>query len=335
MDAAKIGSAIQFLRNRAGYTQKELAERLSVSDKAVSRWERGVGIPDISLLRRLSIILDTDIDSLLEGAVVAHEKAWKGLLYIDKDPSIMIYDKPLSDYLISYFLLMTVRDIIVFGEEEYLEYVRNRYNNGELYGINISCCSIYNGSLSDSIIHNQDVFAQSSVAALLSSCVLYGVDLTRFLYRGMISTSCITALAIVRNDKRSNIRIDSDKKVSYESKNTSIITRYNYSLLPFLFLRNGIKRIKEYSFNSFIDLSNTLITNSALSVEMMDKGFVNYDCSNPESVFEAGAFIRLVQKNTGSIICCPAEIAYRRGMITKSELTLFAEMKNDQYLTDL
>lgn len=54
-----------------------------MTDKAVSRWERGQGVPDISLLSRLSIILDTDIESILEGNLTHLELKWKDILNLD------------------------------------------------------------------------------------------------------------------------------------------------------------------------------------------------------------------------------------------------------------
>ena len=57
MDSNKTGLFIAELRKQKGYTQKELAEKLMVTDKAVSRWETGKGFPDTSLLRNLSNIL--------------------------------------------------------------------------------------------------------------------------------------------------------------------------------------------------------------------------------------------------------------------------------------
>mgnify|MGYP002247908749 CR=1 FL=1 len=50
MDYEKIGALIRSLRTQQGLTQRELAQRLTVSDKAVSKWERGQGCPDVSLL---------------------------------------------------------------------------------------------------------------------------------------------------------------------------------------------------------------------------------------------------------------------------------------------
>lgn len=54
MDQMKTGMLIRMLRQRRQMTQLQLAERIGVSDKAVSKWERGRGAPDISLLPALS-----------------------------------------------------------------------------------------------------------------------------------------------------------------------------------------------------------------------------------------------------------------------------------------
>ncbi|MBQ1280829.1 MAG: helix-turn-helix domain-containing protein [Oscillospiraceae bacterium] len=67
MDAQKIGSLIRKLRVEQKMTQRELAAMLQVSDKAISKWERGMGFPDLSLLPALSKQLRVDLESLLAG----------------------------------------------------------------------------------------------------------------------------------------------------------------------------------------------------------------------------------------------------------------------------
>lgn len=67
MDCGKVGALISRLRKERGLTQRELAERLLVSDKAVSKWERGMGCPDVSLLARLADELDVELTALLSG----------------------------------------------------------------------------------------------------------------------------------------------------------------------------------------------------------------------------------------------------------------------------
>ena len=65
MDQQKIGRFISELRKELGMTQTELGEKLGVSYKAVSKWERGAGCPDISLLEPLAEALELSVDQLL------------------------------------------------------------------------------------------------------------------------------------------------------------------------------------------------------------------------------------------------------------------------------
>ncbi len=67
MDAQKTGSIICIYRKRKNLTQEKLAEQLHISAKAVSKWERGLSFPDISLLIPLSDVLDISLYDLLKG----------------------------------------------------------------------------------------------------------------------------------------------------------------------------------------------------------------------------------------------------------------------------
>lgn len=69
MDCEKIGLAIKNLRKEKGMTQLQLADRLNISDKAVSKWERGAGCPDVSLLTELSSLFGVELESLLNGDI--------------------------------------------------------------------------------------------------------------------------------------------------------------------------------------------------------------------------------------------------------------------------
>ena len=67
MDKNITGRFIAELRKQKGFTQKELAEKLMVTDKAISRWETGKGLPDTSLLKPLGDVLGVSITELLSG----------------------------------------------------------------------------------------------------------------------------------------------------------------------------------------------------------------------------------------------------------------------------
>lgn len=67
MDKQKIGDFIKKKRKEKGLTQIELAEKIGITDRAISKWERGICCPDISLLKDLCKILDININELLSG----------------------------------------------------------------------------------------------------------------------------------------------------------------------------------------------------------------------------------------------------------------------------
>ena len=70
----ELGRKIARLRKRQGLTQQALAERLGVSDKAVSKWERGLSCPDVSLLVTLASALGVSVDALLGDGEPAREE---------------------------------------------------------------------------------------------------------------------------------------------------------------------------------------------------------------------------------------------------------------------
>lgn len=80
MDPVKIGSIIKRLRKENNLTQKELASELGVTYQAVSKWENGKNLPDILVLKKISILYKIDIKELLDGNLegkLNHEKRKK------------------------------------------------------------------------------------------------------------------------------------------------------------------------------------------------------------------------------------------------------------------
>ena len=74
MDCIRIGALLASLRREKGMTQRAVASLLGVSDKAVSKWECGMGCPDLSLLPDLSRIFGVNIGDILSGELPSNEK---------------------------------------------------------------------------------------------------------------------------------------------------------------------------------------------------------------------------------------------------------------------
>ena len=70
MDAQKLGSFIATQRKELGLTQSDLAEKLHVTDKAISRWERGVGLPDINTIEPLATALNVSVLEVMKAELV-------------------------------------------------------------------------------------------------------------------------------------------------------------------------------------------------------------------------------------------------------------------------
>lgn len=89
MDQIKTGKFIADERKKKGYTQRQLAERLEISDKTISKWERGNGFPEISLLLPLCNELDLSVNELLTGERISEteyrEKAEENMVNLVKE----------------------------------------------------------------------------------------------------------------------------------------------------------------------------------------------------------------------------------------------------------
>lgn len=89
MDLVKIGKYIAGKRKALGMTQKQLAEKLNMSDKSVSKWERGICLPDVSVYMELCEILEISINEFLAGEDIDAENVEKksedNIIQVTKD----------------------------------------------------------------------------------------------------------------------------------------------------------------------------------------------------------------------------------------------------------
>ena len=82
MNAEKTGNLIRSLRIKKGLTQKELAQMICVTDKAVCKWEKGRGCPNITLISQLSKVLKVDIQSILQGYLDKNKKIGENMNHL-------------------------------------------------------------------------------------------------------------------------------------------------------------------------------------------------------------------------------------------------------------
>ena len=339
MDIAKVGKAIAYLRKRAGYTQKELADRIGISDKAVSKWERGQGLPEIGYLRKLSILLDTDSDSLLAGDVAHHKSDWTGIIVLDENPygigaGPMIYDKTIINFLLSYFLFVGIKEIYIACTKADAEYIRNALGIGEEYGIHITTVV---GGLKDVSVtmkvdgvdkHSNAQSQSGNVMLIHGRCILYGVDQTRFFQKAMVNREHLIMMALPKKLQKTSIAVDVNKRVVNDRADDSkkLRTQYDFSEIPILFFPTSLLSsiVEIPSINEYIEEQKKL---ESIFIETLDRGFVEIEVNDWNNVQEASTFMKIVQDKCGMNVYCLEEVAWRRGMISLAKLKELGERK--------
>lgn len=330
MDNRNLGQAIAFLRKRAGYTQRELAELLDISDKAVSKWERGLSYPDISLLAKLSILLGTDIESLLEGNVTHFNQTWRGVLIFDDvkneiSASTLIYDKPIVYYLISYFLLVGISEILILCSQKNRECMKSILGEGKDLGLRL----IYTDHSEKQ--EYRDFVSEHSVMVVYDKILLYGMDLTKSFQRAMAKKDGITLLATLSRGERDSKKIvfDANRRVIAQKCTIQKDLQEAYHTIPILFCGSGCLQVFSLHVEDIVKSLENLEREGILYVEALGRGMIEFGLQSLDDLIEASEFVRLIQRKQKEYVFCIEEIAWRRGLISKKELKILGEKRQD------
>lgn len=151
LDKEKFGVFVCELRKEKKLTQKELAEKLHVSDKAVSKWERGISMPDISLIVPMAELLGVTVTELLEGKRIEQteqmstnevEALVKKAINLSEDESPLYREKKRKRGLIVLgAIVVAVLECIVLGVLGFSsEKILIGIGLGEMLGIPFALC---------------------------------------------------------------------------------------------------------------------------------------------------------------------------------------------------
>ena len=149
MDIIKVGKNISELRKKKGLTQQELGNKLFVTDKAVSKWERGLSLPDISILEKLADILDTDIYNILQ----IQKKKNLNLEEIVKTERLKIKKQFRNKVFYSSLIIIVIIFIILFKLYPFGYIVKHEiynYNSNKIIDLGVPKFSFYKQNIEDS-----------------------------------------------------------------------------------------------------------------------------------------------------------------------------------------
>lgn len=313
------------LRSKAHLTQKELADNLGISDKAVSKWERGLSYPDISLLPKMANLLDTNIESIVCGQYFHYKNSWVGILYTAESEerwvglTSLIYDKPMVYYLISYFFLLGINQILIIGQARDIGKIQPLLCMEPCFK-DIQCLEKSDAHFIDSI---KQFTLNKNVALFEGNELIYGLDFTRSCQKAM-SREDASVLAIlgekktIYNNLHPEIYFDYLHKVTKRPETKCLEP---YRIVPFMFCQNTIwneMMQQEFLFSEkvmFDKVYNYLVSKNSIFAEPLGRGMLRISLKKKDDVLAATQLIKIIQDQTGQVVGDPREIAFRRGFM--------------------
>lgn len=298
MEPKKVGTAIKTLRLQEGYTQHDLADSLGVSDQAVSKWERGLSVPDISIVMKLSDLLNVDVDNLLEGNISFLEKTWQGLLILKENDALFsgseAYGKPLVYFYLSYFLLAGIGDILISCPDRDRKWIEARLGDG-------SGCGIRLRFLPEG---RRVPPEEKNTMVVYNNPFVYGPHLTKYFQRAMSRLYGISVLTAEKNIGESEIRVSND---NYKALRRANKPSFKQFCTPIAFFP------KKY-FEQIAIVEDTARL-APLYAEPMDNGMIEYSVTDRDALLDTAAFLRYMKQRMGKELYDLREVAVNRGFL--------------------
>lgn len=260
---------------------------------------------------------------------------------------IPIYDKPMIYYPISTLMLSGLNDILIISTPEELPRFRDLLGTGEAWGVNFSYAEQASpDGLSQAFIIGEEFIGDSNCALILGDNVYYGTDLQVSLQKASLKESGATVFGYhVKDPSRYGV-VEFDKNLNALSiEEKPINPRSNYAVTGLYFFDNKVveyaKKIKPSKRGELeiTDLINFYLQQKKLNVHVMGRGTAWLDTGTIDSLLDASNFIAAIEKRQGLKICCPEEIAYRKGFIDVKQLDALAKSLSSslygQYLSKI
>ncbi|MEE1672805.1 glucose-1-phosphate thymidylyltransferase RfbA [Agarivorans aestuarii] len=258
-----------------------------------------------------------------------------------------VYDKPMIYYPISTLMLAGITDILVIATPEELPRFQELLGSGEQWGVSFSYVAQPSpDGLAQAFILGEEFLNGAPACLVLGDNIFYGHDLSVSLKKANQQSSGASVFGYHVNDPERYGVVDFDdsgKAVSIEEKPSS--PKSNYAVTGLYFYDEHVvemaKAIKPSPRGELeiTDLNNLYLEKGELSVELMGRGSAWLDTGTHDSLLEAANFISVLEKRQGLKVCCPEEIAYRQGLISREQLQALAKtmLKNGygQYLKTL
>lgn len=254
-----------------------------------------------------------------------------------------IYDKPMIYYPLSVLMLAGIRDILIISTPTDLPRFEELLGDGFHFGIHLTYkVQPSPDGLAQAFILGEDFIGDDACAMILGDNIFYGDGLTKHLrnsVRRAEEEDTATLYGYYVNDpgRFGVVEFDEDNNViSIEEKPSH--PKSNYAVTGLYFYPKGVSKLaKQVKPSARGELEITTLNNMYLErgdvhVTLLGRGYSWLDTGTMESLNDASNFVKMIEEHQSLKICCPEEIAYKNGWISKEEILKIGEsMKKNEY----
>lgn len=243
-----------------------------------------------------------------------------------------IYDKPMIYYPLSILMMADIKEILIISTPHDLPNFKRLLGDGSKLGIRFEYAeqAVPNG-LAQAFVIGEEFIGKDSVALVLGDNIFYGAGLGKVLRANTNPEGGIIYAYHVSDPERYGVvEFDKDfKAISIEEK--PLHPKSNYAVPGLYFYDNEVVSIAkalepsprgEYEIT---DVNKEYLQRGKLKVSILDRGTAWLDTGTFDSLMQASQFVQVIEQRQAIKVACIEEIAWRRGFISKEQLTELAK----------
>jgi glucose-1-phosphate thymidylyltransferase len=243
-----------------------------------------------------------------------------------------VYDKPMIYYPLSTLMLAGIREVLIISTPHDLPHFQRLLGDGSEWGMELSYAEQpHPGGLAQAYIIGADFIGDQPSVLILGDNLFYGHSLPEMMHAAAKRSGATVFAYHVRDPERYGVvSFDATgKAISIEEKPK--LPQSNWAVTGLYFYDAEVVEIAARLKPSprgeleITDVNRIYLERGQLSVETMGRGFAWLDTGTPDSLLEAGEFVRTLESRQGLRIACPEEIACRQGWISIQQLTALGE----------